>query len=152
MRVSLPVVGLMGCLAVLLCAILAGAGGYYFYGVDPFKYPGATAAPTARPTTSVIDIPKDQATCEARGGKWGKIGLSPRDACNLPTTDAGTVCSDSSECEGACVANLSRADYDRVTKNKVIIDSMGQCTPWRIVVGCLAIVTNGKVNGIMCID
>ncbi len=152
MRVSWPIVGVMGCLAVLLCAVLAGLGGYYFYGVDPFKFPQPSATPTARPTKSVGDIPKDQATCEAHGGKWNRIGLAPRDACNLPTSDAGQSCSDSSECEGACVADLSRADYDRVTKNKVIIDSTGKCTPWRIVVGCLAVVTDGKVNGIMCID
>lgn len=151
-RVSWPVVAAMGCLAVLLCAVLAGLGGYYFYGVDPFKIPRPTATPTARPTKSMIDIPKDKAACEAQGGKWGRIGLAPRDACNLPTSDAGQICSDSSECEGACVADLSRADYDRVTKNKVIIDSAGKCTPWRIVVGCLAVVTDGKVNGIMCID
>jgi hypothetical protein len=151
-RVSWPGVAAMGCLAVLLCTVLAGLGGYYFYGVDPFKIPQPSATPTARPTESVIDIPKDQAACEAQGGKWGRIGLAPRDECNLPTSDAGQICSDSSQCEGACVADLSRADYDRVAKNKVIILSTGKCTPWRIVVGCLAVVTDGKVNGIMCID
>jgi hypothetical protein len=151
-KISWAVVGALGCLALFLCAVLAGAGGYIFYDVDPFKLQNAAATPTARPTKSVIDIPKDQAACEAQGGKWGRIGLAPREECNLPTTDAGKVCSDSSECEGMCVANLSREDYDRVTKNRVVIDAKGKCTPWRIVVGCLAIVTDGKVNGILCID
>ena len=151
-RVSWVVVSAMGCLALLLCAVLAGAGGYYFYGVDPFRFPNAAATPTARPTKSVTDIPKDQATCEAQGGKWSRIGLAPRESCNLPTLDAGKVCSDSSECEGACLADLSRADQDRIRKDKAVIETQGKCTPWRIVVGCTAPVTGGKVKDIMCVD
>ena len=151
-RVSWTIVGAMGCLAVFLCAVLAGAGGFYFYGVDPFRIPNATATPTARPTKSVIDIPKDPAACEAQGGKWSRIGLAPRESCNLPTSDAGQVCSDSSQCESTCLADLSRADQDRIRKDKAVIETQGKCAPWQIVVGCLGVVTDGKVNQILCID
>ncbi|MBI5032993.1 MAG: hypothetical protein HZB51_20925 [Chloroflexi bacterium] len=111
-----------------------------------------TPSSARRPKVTNQDLPKDKAICEAQGGKWGKIGLSPTEQCNLPTPDAGKVCSDSSDCAGMCIANLSQTDYDRVWKDKTVIQTNGKCTPWRITVGCVPQVTNGKVQGILCID
>lgn len=118
----------------------------------PTARPNVATTPTARATKSVIDIPKDKATCEAQGGRWGRIGLSPVESCNLPTSDAGTVCSDSSECESLCIADLSQADRDRLMRNRVTIETNGKCAPWRITVGCIPRVTEGQVTGLLCID
>jgi hypothetical protein len=113
----------------------------------------AQATPTVlRHPTKIIEMPKDQSTCLAAGGKWGLVGLGLRDQCNLPTSDAGTICSDSSECESLCLAALSKADQERITREKVNLQTKGKCAPWRIVVGCIAPVENGQVKGILCID
>jgi len=90
------------------------------------------------------DTPRDKESCEAKGGLWGPIGLSPEERCNLPTSDAGKECSDSDECEGYCVAELLPEEW---SKSGV----KGQCTAWRIVVGCITLVEDGKAKGI-CID
>ena len=41
-------------------------------------------------TTTKFTIPKDKVSCEARKGVWKKIGISPREECNLKTTDGGS--------------------------------------------------------------
>lgn len=43
------------------------------------------------------------AACEACGGVWGISGLVYREACNCKARDAGLVCRDGDECEGACI-------------------------------------------------
>ncbi len=43
--------------------------------------------------------------CEDKKGIWGRQdGRGRVHGCNLPTSDAGKSCSDSSECESACVS------------------------------------------------
>ena len=46
-------------------------------------------------------IPKTESECVRAGGKWMKL-LAPESFCAPPTTDAGSHCSDSSECQGHC--------------------------------------------------
>jgi hypothetical protein len=105
------------------------------------------AEATATPAT-----PQDRAACEALGGKWGRIGLNPREQCNLPATDAGRECSSSSECEGLCLAEGYSWDElsDAMRENK-IIQTAGKCSAWRIVVGCVPMVEDGLLRPI-CID
>jgi len=98
------------------------------------------------------DYPKDKASCEARNGTWEAIGLSPQEVCVLPTADAGTVCTDSSQCQGACVAELSQSDYDKLMRYHIPIPTSGKCTSTTSSVGCNAYVENGVVNGILCVD
>ena len=101
----------------------------------------------------VINVPWDKETCEARGGKWGYVGLLREERCNLPTLDAGKVCSNQNECEGACLADLSKEEQDRVTKQKEIIETKGECTSWLLTIGsCDAYVEDGKVDSILCVD
>lgn len=111
-----------------------------------------TLTPSARPTKPVISIPQDQATCLAQGGKWGRIGLAPKEQCNLPAPDAGQVCNDSSECTGLCLADLSAEEKERLTRQRTPIPTSGKCSNWVIVVGCIAVVENGQVRGIVCRD
>lgn len=147
-RIAWTIVGVLGCLAVCLVLAIIG-GGVWFWNTNATTQ--ATPTVLRRPT-KIIEIPKDQQSCLAAGGKWGRIGLGPREECNLPTTDAGAVCSDSSECESLCIAELSKTDQERVTRERAIIQTKGKCAAWRIVVGCIAPVENGQVKRILCID
>ena len=106
----------------------------------------------ATPTNAVVEIPKDKETCLAMGGKWGRIGIGSREECNLPTVDGGKVCTDTRDCEGMCLAELSPAERDQLVKNKAPLATKGKCTQWRIVVGCIARLEDGQVKTILCID
>ena len=81
------------------------------------------AAATATPTAGL-----DQASCEALGGKWGRIGLSPRAQCNLPASDAGKECLSSSACEGLCVAELTHEELDAAMREGKVIHAAGKCS------------------------
>ncbi|MBA83967.1 hypothetical protein ACSSNL_02770 [Thalassobius sp. S69A] len=48
--------------------------------------------------------PAAQAACAARGGTYGRGGLSPDFLCFVPTPDAGKSCSGALDCTGACLA------------------------------------------------
>lgn len=58
--------------------------------------------------------------------------------CNALTSDAGTVCTDSSQCEGICIAEDEDAEA-------------GRCTEIERVLGCVLEMTDGKPLGI-CFD
>lgn len=96
--------------------------------------------------------PQNQADCERLGGKWGKIGIFPKKICNLPTKDANKVCNDFSECEGTCMAELSKDQIEKTWRSRVTINASGKCTPWRLTVGCYPRVHDGKVKGLFCQD
>jgi hypothetical protein len=102
---------------------------------------------------SILEI-SDREACEAKNGEWGRVGLRLTEVCNLPTADAGKICSDQSDCEGDCLAELSEVDYEKLTKNtgKEVIVTKGKCTAWKVTMGCNAYVKNGRVEGIMCAD
>jgi hypothetical protein len=96
--------------------------------------------------------PRDRESCEAQGGRWGPIGLSPEPVCVMPTKDAGKPCWDSSQCEGSCVAELSRWQYEWLMATRLPILTAGACTASNAGVGCNAYVQNGVVTGILCVD
>ena len=120
---------------------------FYFLGILllSFAIIGCNA-PQALNTTVIKKVPPSSPLdCENAGGKWGPAGLSGSNICNLPTADAGIECSDSSECEGSCIA-------DRAQYKGGVLHTRGKCTAWTSVFGCNAFVTNGIVQGVMCID
>lgn len=80
-------------------------------------------------TTSAAKAPT-KAECDARGGKLvrAKVGM----VCALPAKDAGKRCTDSSACEGLCLAS-------------------GQCSPYESNFGCNDVLDGGKKVTI-CID
>ncbi len=98
------------------------------------------------------NIPQDKETCEVQGGEWGRFGLTIKEQCNLPTSDAGKTCSNQNECEGACIVELSEEEQDRVTKQNEVIETNGKCTPWLFTYDCNAYVKDGKVDSIICAD
>ncbi len=142
-RPWLIAVATAGAIAFFSAAIAYGwIGGMAFFASDR-----GLATPTVG-----LELPGDKAACESVGGKWGRIGIALQDGCNLPTSDAGRVCANSTECQGLCIADLSQNDYDRVRYNRVAIPTQGQCAPWRITVGCVPLVRQGLVTQILCLD
>jgi len=108
---------------------------------------GKTNQPASRD-----NIPQDKEACEAQSGEWGRFGLTIKEQCNLPTSDAGKTCSNQNECEGACIVELSEEDQDRITKQNEVIETNGKCTTWLLTYGCDAYVKDGKVEEIICAD
>jgi hypothetical protein len=88
--------------------------------------------------------PRDQMSCEKLEGTWGRFGLMEIDQCNLSTTDASKVCSDSSECESVCFTD---APAPKGTKTN------GQCYSETLTLGtCLNLVRAGVAQGQVCED
>ena len=117
-------------------------------GITIYSYTKQIEQPPTK--QNITTTPTDKESCEALGGRWGSIGLSLNEKCNLPTSDAGKECSNSAECEGSCIAELSEEDWDKAVRG--IVYTKGKCTAWKITVGCQAFVEDGKVEGILCVD
>ena len=100
---------------------------------------------------SHLDIPHTQDACEKAGGKWGRAGLFPRPTCKIATRDGGRICGDADECEGLCLAPLTPGQRDLLRKH-VKLSILGKCTATMPVFGCMAIVNEGFVSGLLCKD
>ncbi len=98
-----------------------------------------------------FSIPQNEADCIEAGGRWGNIGLATYESCNLPTSDGGKICSDRSECESECIAELT-SEQKEMVQNDDYIETTGKCYEYQTVVGCRAFVEDGKVTYIICID
>ena len=96
--------------------------------------------------------PKNKAACEELGGRWGRVGIYPQEFCNLPTKDANKICNDASECEGTCIAELSKDQIEKTWRGGATIYASGKCTAWKLTVGCKPVVRKGKVKGLLCQD
>ncbi len=68
----------------------------------------------------------------------------------MSTSDGGKECSGPEECEGDCIAELSQEDQEKA--NQGVLYTKGKCTSWKVTVGCQALVREGKVQGILCVD
>ncbi len=101
-------------------------------------------------TTYKITIPSDQESCEAKGGVWKKIGIRAHEECDLPTTDGGKICDGSQQCEGLCLADLSKEDIQKGMRGKLFKTS-GKCSSWIKIVGCRAYVYRGWAS-VVCAD
>jgi hypothetical protein len=100
---------------------------------------------------SHLEIPHTQLACEQAGGKWGPAGLFPKPICKIPTHDGGRVCADVGECEGLCLAALTPEQRSLVIKRHKL-PLLGKCTPYSPMFGCMALVKEGFVSGILCRD
>ncbi|MEK7518197.1 MAG: hypothetical protein AAB583_06670, partial [Patescibacteria group bacterium] len=89
-------------------------------------------------------IPTNKISCEAKEGVWDRFGLVQEWRCNLPTSDAGQQCSNSSQCESICVVD---GTLPPGTETK------GKCYAWTETLGtCLNHVNKGKAQGTLCVD
>lgn len=91
-------------------------------------------------TVAKAAVPQTAAECGARGGNWTTLGLSypgkPK-VCDLKTTDSGRVCSDSSECQGSCLAP------DSVSSG---LKAVGTCSAYVSNFGNVKLLKHGKVE------
>ena len=135
--------------AVIGFGLLAGSAyaGYY-YGtqqVQQIEKPAAVSKPTPSPTpiSSPIPPPSDRISCEQAGGKWGswRDMLNATPECNLPTSDAGKECTDSSQCESYCQAEEGAKRGDQAS---------GRCYEWKSVYTCMQEVRGGVVDVTWC--
>lgn len=85
-------------------------------------------------------VPTTEAECLARGGSWMTLGLpmqgKPK-VCDLRATDAGKACTDSRQCQGACIAPGAAAAGAAV---------IGACSEYVKSFGNLSLVNNGIVE------
>jgi len=137
-------------------AATGAAAGYWVCSGD--KWVAVADPPHGMPSKrcgSKLELPTTQLACEQGGGRWGPAGLFPRPICKMPTRDAGQPCADDGECEGACLAELTPSQLDiarRWTTLRQKQQLAGKCTPWAPIFGCMAIVRQGFVTGLMCRD
>lgn len=96
-------------------------------------------------------IPKSEPECLRAGGRWGRVGIFPTPICVVPTADAGRICGDGGECEGACLAVPSAAERARIAA-RTPVALTGRCTDRRPVFGCMYRVEAGVVRGRLCAD
>ncbi|OGZ08136.1 MAG: hypothetical protein A3C93_00860 [Candidatus Lloydbacteria bacterium RIFCSPHIGHO2_02_FULL_54_17] len=83
--------------------------------------------------------PETETACLKAGGIWAQTSFDPKKYCNLPTGDSGTVCTDRSQCQGACVGEHSSGD------------TSGKCSERRWV-NCVNQIVNGRSQGLLCAD
>ena len=69
--------------------------------------------------------------CELSGGKWERIGAA--DHCNPKATDGGKACTDTSQCQGACLVESITA-------------TAGTCSEYRYFPECVNGLYNGTVS------
>jgi hypothetical protein len=101
-------------------------------------------------TTLKFSVPKDKENCEKVGGVWKKMGPRPFEECNIPTKDAGKVCSGSNQCEGVCLADLNSEDIGKGMRGK-LFKTQGKCSYYIKVMGCRAYVFAGWAQ-VVCAD
>jgi hypothetical protein len=92
---------------------------------------------TPQPTAVPVVLPDNEQDCLAQGGAWGPQGMLQQDMCDLPATDAGKPCTDSSQCQGLCLASDA--------------SSTGTCSPRVLNFGCFDVIEDGVKMG-LCID
>ena len=86
-------------------------------------------------------ILKSAQECVARGGKWQLFGFSRTiHFCDVVTVDAHKACTDSSECQGTCVAIVNpRTEQVR-----------GECASRLQDQGCVAYLEQGQLKREPC--
>jgi hypothetical protein len=88
----------------------------------------------------------DQPACFARGGHIEYVGMDGMPACAVPFADAGKLCSDTSECLGKCLVEIT-------TTMDVGSTGIGHCQRVDIApTGCWSEVQGGKILQALCAD
>ena len=86
-------------------------------------------------------------SCQAEGGYF----VEELEICQLPTSDAGKACEDSSKCEGFCEADLSAEEISKIASGSQV-EKSGVCGQWKnFFSGCFYTVENGAVERV-CAD
>lgn len=94
-----------------------------------------------RPSYTVTNAQRMQ--CLASGGTVEKAGMLGGERCTLSYGDGGQVCTDSSQCQGKCVAELAGANQNNTS---------GICERSDNPFGCYALVESGRTGPALCVD
>jgi hypothetical protein len=86
--------------------------------------------------------------CAARGGAYQRLGLLQTSVCVFPYPDGGKTCSDDSQCQGGCLADVGHMDRPLRAGERV----KGACRPTSDGFGCSTHVKNGRALNTMCVD
>ena len=130
-------------------------------GIPGSEFPRTSVPPKSTPFPPDFPTPDPgkYQECMDQGGRWEVLGYSGP-GCNLPTTDGGKPCSNSDECESACLAaDESAVRADGFTPNLQRIDELnaqggdlpGACSPWQETFGCHVWLQNGRY-AVLCAD
>jgi len=103
------------------------------------------------PCGKKVPLPKTKEDCILQGGVWKKLGPDPFESCNIKAADRGTICTDNSECEGWCQADLTKDELRKGMSGKLRSKGRGRCSVWRVELGCFANLKNGQIS-VLCID
>jgi len=111
------------------------SAGYYI------KILGVADSP--QPQGAIISTEQE---CKSLRGLWRW------DNCVLPASDVGKECRNDSECQAACIADLTPEEERLLVDEygKHTFEKIGHCSEF--VFGCYARVNSGKVDGILCAD
>lgn len=92
----------------------------------------------------------DVDACERQGGVVRGVCMLGLPACVLPYTDAGQVCTDSSECEGRCLLN----EEGPGTEDRPLAgaDAIGVCETDDNPCGCWSEIKEGAIQRRLCAD
>jgi len=104
----------------------------------------------ADPCGKKYPLPKTKDECIQKGGIWKKLGPDPVETCNIKAADRGSICTDNSECEGWCQANMTREQLREGMRGKTR-KGKGMCSVWRVELGCFGNLKEGKIS-VICID
>lgn len=86
-------------------------------------------------------------SCQSEGGFFSE----ELEFCQLPASDAGKACKDSSECEGFCEADLSPDEIIKIASGEKV-EKTGTCGRLKnFASGCFYAVEDGTVDK-MCAD
>ncbi len=87
----------------------------------------------------------DADACAAQGGEVRQEGMLGTYRCTVPYADAGTACSDKSDCEGRCLLppGSDAAHGEAAT---------GACQANDSPFGCYAEILGGRVAAAVCVD
>jgi hypothetical protein len=86
--------------------------------------------------------PEQRSECMAKGGDVELVSITA-EGCVVPTTDGGEACSDSSQCQGACIAPFA-------AKTGAVV--AGTCATKIGEGGCINVLIHGKASGEACFD
>jgi len=96
---------------------------------------------------NLIQAPTNKEDCDLKEGDWNEESLK----CFVQTDDAGKECNSSSDCQGYCSADLATI-YDKFITDNKVVEISGFCSENVFKYGCLALVEDGLVSEIVCLD
>ncbi len=97
------------------------------------------------PPPAMSAAPETEAACVAAGGDWALRGRMQSPQCIMTYADAGRVCSDDADCEGACI--VEAAPFPEAGQ-----PAAGLCQKENRQYGCYARVVDGLATPGICVD